>query len=285
LLSVIRTEAKTRLWISDSNDFIHGQNFASESDQRPSLAWFNKENLVVNSLRGGFPNLWLFNPTAQGRASLTDQPFVDQDAVAVPNSPLIVFNSNRDGRMHLWRLNSQTNELKQLTFGPTYDEAPSVSSDGKWIVYTSWDTNNQHLRGISVTGGESWAIGDYAAQNPQLSPDGKWIACLLQDPETSKWQTVIVPSDGNGKPRTIGEARSLVRWTPRADTLSAVVTDSKGVSNIWTLPIDGSKPQQLTRFDDEIILNFAWSPDGDRVACVRASLGSDVVLFKCRKVR
>jgi serine/threonine protein kinase len=285
LLSAIRTEAKTRLWISDSRDFTHGQSFAAESDQRPSLAWLNKENLVINSLRGGFPNLWLFNPIAQSRTSLTDQPFVDQAAVVVPNSPLIVFNSNRDGRMHLWQLNSKTNQLKQLTFGPTYDEAPSVSSDGKWIVYTAWNLNNPHLRGIATNGGESWAIRDYAAQDPQLSPDGKWIACLLQDPKTLKWLTVIVPSDGSGEPRKIDEAQSLVRWVPHTNTLSAVVTDSKGVSNVWQLPINGSSPRQLTHFDDEKILNFAWSPEGDKIACMRASLGSDVVLFRRHTAR
>jgi serine/threonine protein kinase/Tol biopolymer transport system component len=284
-LSIIRTEAKTRLWISDSNDFVHGQSFTSESDQRPSLAWFDKENLVVNSLRGGFPNLWLFNPVTQNRAGLTSQPFVDQNAAVVPQSKAVIFNSNRDGRMHLWQLHSQTNQLQQLTFGSTYDEAPDVSPDGKWIVYTSWNASNPRLRGISTKGGESWAIGDYTAQNPQLSPDGEWIACLLQDSKTLKWLTAIVPSNGKGEPRIISEAQSLVRWLPHTNTLSSVVIDSKGVSNIWTLPIDGSAPRQLTRFDDEAILNFAWSPEGDKLACVRASLGSDVVLFRRRTIR
>jgi TolB protein len=267
------------------SDFAHGQSYSLESDQRPSLAWFDKENLIVNSLRGGFPNLWLFNPTGQSRTSLTDQPFVDQDAVVVPNSPLIIFNSNRNGRMHLWQLDSQTSQLRQLTFGPAYDESPNVSSDGNWLVYTSWNANNPHLRGVSTKGGESWAIGNYTAQNPQLSPDGKWIVCLLQDPKTLKWLTAIVPSSGNGEPRIVDEARSLVRWVPHTNTLSTVTTDSKGISNVWTVPINGSTLRQLTRFDDEKILNFAWSPEGDRIACVRASLGSDVVLFRRHTVR
>ncbi len=58
----------------------------------------------------------------------------------------------------------------------------------------------------------------------------------------------------------------VARW----EGLTSVITDAKGVSNIWRVPVDGSAPQQLTRFDDNVILAFSWSPGG-RQACVCSS--------------
>jgi Tol biopolymer transport system component len=57
------------------------------------------------------------------------------------------------------------------------------------------------------------------------------------------------------------------------------VTDRRGVSNIWSTPLGSGRPRQITHFEDQRILKFAWSPAGDHLACLRESFGSDVALF------
>ena len=37
---------------------------------------------------------------------------------------------------------------------------------------------------------------------------------------------------------------------------------SKGVTNIWSYPLDGGQAKQLTDFKNDQIFNFRWSPDG-----------------------
>ncbi len=284
-LAAVKVESKASLWISSRKNQLSGQSVSAEAEEHPSLAWQDQDHLIVNSLRSGFPNLWAFDINDQTRTTLTNEPFVEQDAVSVPGSKSIIFSSNRSGEFHLWNFDPESNTYTQLTSGPGYDETPSISRDGKWTVYTSWNGNNPHLYKVSRTGGARSLLSSYLARDPDISPDGKLVACYLQDPRTLDWSVGVIPFDSEGRPQFFPNARLPVRWSPDGTALSTVLTDGRGVSNIWTVPLDGSAPRQITQFDDETILKFAWSPQGDRLACMRASSGSDVVLFKRQEAK
>jgi Tol biopolymer transport system component len=51
------------------------------------------------------------------------------------------------------------------------------------------------------------------------------------------------------------------------------------VSNIWSQPLNGGKPVQLTNFTTGRIFNFDWSRDGKWLALARGSMTNDVVLI------
>ena len=53
---------------------------------------------------------------------------------------------------------------------------------------------------------------------------------------------------------------------------------SNNVSNIWSLPLDGGPPKQVTQFKDMLITGFAWSHDGKQLACMRGALMRDAIL-------
>ena len=67
-------------------------------------------------------------------------------------------------------------------------------------------------------------------------------------------------------------------WSPN-NTLT-YIDQRNGVSNIWSQPIDGSPPKQLTNFKSGRIFQFAWSPDGKWLALARGTMTSDVVMIK-----
>jgi hypothetical protein len=52
-----------------------------------------------------------------------------------------------------------------------------------------------------------------------------------------------------------------------------------GVSNIWSLPLDGGKPVQLTDFKADQIFWFDFSRDGKQLAVSRGVQTSDVILI------
>ena len=133
-----------------------------------------------------------------------------------------------------------------------------------------------------MKGGNSEQIGSFQAKAPQISPDGKWIACYLQDPRTLNWTIGVISSSGEGPVRTFVDTDAPFRWLPDGTSLTVAIQDNKGVSNIWAIPVDGSKRTQITHFADQTIANFAWSPQGKRLACIRVGLGSDVALFTRR---
>ena len=285
-MTAIKLESRATVWVSAPGNLTRGETLPAEADERPSLSWSDDEHLVLNSQRSGYPNLWLLDVASQAGSSLTDDPYVQQDAVALPGGKSVVFASNRNGQSKIWRFDRTNSTYVQLTFGPDYDEMPTVSPDGKWVVYTSWTGNIQHLRKVPAAGGDGSAIGAYVARDAQISPDGKWIACYALDSVTSTWGVAVIPFDGSDPPRRIADANLPLRWSPDGNALTSVLTDRNGVSNLWSLALDGSQaPKQLTHFDDEMIANFAWSPNGDRIACLRMRLGADVALFSQEESR
>ena len=50
--------------------------------------------------------------------------------------------------------------------------------------------------------------------------------------------------------------------------------------NIWSFPLAGGDPRQITNFTDRTIESFAWSRDGTRLAVLRTTTTSDIVLLR-----
>jgi Tol biopolymer transport system component len=61
--------------------------------------------------------------------------------------------------------------------------------------------------------------------------------------------------------------------------LITYIDNRRGVSNIWSLPLAGGSPKQLTDFTDDRISWFGWSRDGQRLAVSRGVVTSDVMLI------
>ncbi len=281
-ITAVKTDSKASVWVSRPNDFTRGDTAPAQAERQASLSWADAQHLILDSRRNGYPNFALLDLETQSFSALTNEKHVEQSAAAVPGSggKAIVFASNRSGEFHIWRFDSEANKMQQLTFGSSYDEQPSLSPDGKWIVYASYVQDLSHLMKVPASGGQVEQIASYSAQDPQISPDGKWIACSLHDPASGKWSVAVIPFNGSADPRVIPGASAPFRWSPDNSSLTTTRTNANGVSNLWRIPLDGEPPVQLTQFEDESILALAWSPLGDRIACLRANVGADVALFK-----
>jgi Tol biopolymer transport system component len=69
-------------------------------------------------------------------------------------------------------------------------------------------------------------------------------------------------------------------WQWSRDQQSLVYVETRnGVSNLWSQPLDGSAPKQLTNFQSDQIFSFSWSPDGSQLALSRGTSTSDVILI------
>ena len=71
-----------------------------------------------------------------------------------------------------------------------------------------------------------------------------------------------------------------ISFTPDGRSLAFIGKRDNG-ANLWTIPADGNgEPKPLTDFKTETIFFwFAWSADGKRLALIRGTGATDVVLL------
>ena len=90
---------------------------------------------------------------------------------------------------------------------------------------------------------------------------------------------VICAADGSGDQHVLRDVGAVrVRWTP--DSRAITYVDAGSQRNLWTMPSTGGTPRQITRFEDRVIIDFDWSPDGTKLVVARRLETNDIVLLK-----
>jgi Tol biopolymer transport system component len=179
-------------------------------------------------------------------------------------------------------MDSDGNNPKQLT--DSFAGAGSdCSPDGKWVVWGSKFDPEKGVWKVPMEGGNSVRLSDAEAEPPIISPDGKTIAYSYEDPSANPPQGVAIMAFEGG-PRTkhfdiFSSIGTWFRWG--ADSRSLLYTKNEGgVDNIWSQPIAGGKPKQMTHFSSEMISSFDLSRHGKRLVMSRGTIKQDVLLIR-----
>jgi Tol biopolymer transport system component len=131
-----------------------------------------------------------------------------------------------------------------------------------------------------MDGGQPVQLTEKECSSPIFSPDGKQFICSYKDDPKSPRKIAVYSSDGGSPIKLLDppEDWATFRWMPDGRTISYVVTKG-GVGNIWSKPLEGGTPKQITNFTSEGIESFDFSPDGKQIAIARGTGTSDVVLI------
>lgn len=178
-------------------------------------------------------------------------------------------------RSTIWLVTADGGRPVQLTYGPRRDGAPRWSPDGRFLAFLSDRPNpagghgragdRPQLYVLPMDGGEPRRLTDLplGAGPAVWSPDGRAIAFAAR-----------VPAE---PPPTDPEARRRWEQRPRVVTRAHYKDDGSGYtldapSRLFVVPLDGPSPlSPLSRTPGEG--QPAWSPDGRRLAFVRARTG------------
>src|SRR5205807_127168 len=250
-----------------------------------SVGWTPDGRIVFSSAEGNEVNLWIMNADGTNRQQLTSNLGRNIGPTISPDGRYVVFSSTRSGRQNIWRMNIDGASSKQLTQGVA-ESVPVVSPDGRWVVYTALGTTRPTIWKVSIDGGEPTEITHKVSTTPTISPDGRFIAYLYTespDPLVPPNKIAIIPLDGGEPVKTFScqppsAVQMYLQWS--ADAKSILYnTNANNVTNVWSQPLDGSAPRQVTDFKDSFMTGFAYSHDGKQLACARGIFNRDAVII------
>jgi TolB protein len=244
------------------------------------VAWTPDGRLITEQIEGDDLQLISLDPSSGESHPVTFEGPLNFGADVSPDGRRLAFISNRTGMMKIWTSDITGNNPRRLTDEDGEEILPHFAPDGEWIVYIALIGDEWFMRKASSSGGTPVALTDDTAFLARVSPDGKQIACLGLDATNDRYRLAVVPFDG-GPLRflPVKDEFQLHCWMPAGDELACSLRE-EGVDNLWAVPLDGSPPRKLTRFEKGRILSADWNAAGDSVAVLRRETSSDVVLIR-----
>lgn len=282
-LVAVQSNRVSNIWVAPNGDAsraIQVKSGGNNDEGKDGLAWTPDGRIVYYSRASGAEDIWIMNGDGTGQKQLTIDEGSNYDLKVTPDGRYIVFTSERNGHQNVWRMDLDGGNPRQLTSGNS-DYGTAISPDSQWVIYGSQTAGKSTLWKVSIDGGNAAPFTEYSAEDPELSPDGKLIACQYSEGVNSPWRYAIIPAVG-GLPIKVFDitgASKNYRWVVDSRYLTYDETRND-VANIWSLPLDGSPPKQLTDFKTDNIYNFQWSADGKQLVLARGTTTSDVVLIR-----
>lgn len=279
-LVTLQVDRLTNIWVMPNGEIGRAKQITSGVGHTNGLSFTPEGKILYSSITAGDLNIWLMEPDGSRKTQFTVNAGVNYHPVMSPDSHYIVFASNRNGPFNIWRMEADGSNPKQLTTGGT-DVNPCFSPDSKWVVYESFSNGVPMLWKVSIDGGAAVQLTTVYSSLPAVSPDGKTIACRYLDKKVDARKIALITLDGGQLIKTYEipiHYWQRIRWT--SDGLALTYIDVRdGIANIWSQPVDGRPPAQLTDFKNDLIFSYDWSRDGRQLACERGVETSDVVLI------
>jgi serine/threonine protein kinase/Tol biopolymer transport system component len=267
---------------TDANNVKQITNGKSEGET--GLSWMPDGHVVYDSNASGSINIWVTDADGKNQKQLTNDAGNNHTPSATPDGRYILFVSNRAVTQNIWRMNVDGSNQVQLTHG-TNEFWVRSTPDSKWAIYTSTDSGKDAVWKVPVEGGERVRITEDDTRSASVSPDMKLFACLQREEKiASPFRVALYSFDDGHLVRMLDVSQFIkagvgFRWS--ADGRALLYIDTRGgISNIWSLPLDGGKVVQLTDFKTGEIFWFDLSRDGRQFAFSRGAVTNDVVLIK-----
>ena len=263
----------SNIWIAPGGDSSRARQITSGTNNYRNLEWTPDGKLVFEL----GSDIWIIEADGSGQKQLTTEGHNNRMPSACAGG-YIVFSSNRQGARRIWRMDIDGSNQKPLTSGDM-EYFPTCSPDGKWVLYASSASGVQNLWKVTIDGGNAVQLTDRFSGRPIISPDGKLIAVkYINDPSSRKVVMALIPFEGGEPVKLLDIPGFFIHWS-RDGRAIQYIDNRGGSSNLWSQPIDGGPPKQLTDFKSDKLFSFAWSADGKQLAVSRGVDAEDVVLI------
>lgn len=283
-IASIVSDRTAALWVAENSDPASAKLVTRVAGDRLwsnlGLSWLPDGRLLYSSRASGAAELWTMNADGTGQKQITFDGGLNITPAATHDGRFFVYMTQRNGQRQIWRVNADGSNAKQLT-QTSGSNSPRITPDGKWVVYTEVADNKPSLFKVSIDGGEPVKLGSFNALYPAPSPDGKYVACYIVTPDNKRRLSIISFPDAKVVTQFdmyMEYDLPIIKWTPDGRSLLYAMSRN-GVSNIWSQPVKGGAPKQITNWDSDEIFRFDWSRDG-RLAVERGTFVNDIVLIQ-----
>lgn len=278
------------IWRMHSTQAQDAEPVSPESANCVAPQWTADGRIVFEQQLNGQHHIWTMAADGTGRKQLTVTGS-NYDPSISSDGRMLSYMSDRNGSAAIWTMDIDGGN-PVMVFKTDAEPFPQLSPDGKWIAFTAtgaghWPT----LRRVGSTGGPAMELNDKLWLQPSISPDGKWIAGFYAEHPSGTQNfpdsIAVIGSDG-GQPWNVipipasASTSASIRWSPDGRQLTYVERRKEG-ANIWSLPLNGGAPHQLTQLHGYALFSFDWSRDGKQLALSRGIQARDVVLIQSAK--
>ncbi len=281
----IAAESSAQIWLAAPNeDEARARKLSSgSSDGSSGLDWTPDGRIVYTAQTGDTFDIWSMSADGSGRKQLTSNEDFESNPTVSPDGRYILFTSDRGGIPHIWRMDIDGGNPKQLTQGGFEDYTPICSADSNTVVFLSWRSGTNRLWKIPINGGEPVQVSDLPFQGSGFLPDGKLMFGSYFDDQVSppRSRPALLSFETGQLVKVFDLPKKAgVAWGMTDEHTFIYQEQRDGVDNLWTVPVDGSTPKQLTKFTSQNIFGFKLSRDGKRIAIARGTASSDIILIK-----
>lgn len=276
-LATVQSEVLSSIWVAPDGNADRARNISASPSSYigvENMDWTPDGRIVHVASSGASSDIWITSADGSGGRQLTHSGNHGKLRVS-PDGRALVFMSDRSGSPNLWSMNIDGAEQRRLTHWDT-EFTLDISPDGKSIVFSSARSGSMELWKMPIEGGDAIQLTRGGAWLPVISPDGKWIACVIS--RMGGRNIAMIPFEGGAAVKTF-ELPGPVGWSRDGKNL-LYVDRRDGYANLWSQPLDGGKPKQITKFKAERMFNWAWSRDGRQLAVSLGSYRGDVVLIR-----
>jgi Tol biopolymer transport system component/phage shock protein PspC (stress-responsive transcriptional regulator) len=281
----LQMDINVNLWVGPANDPDAAVQITSgRMDGMAGLAWTADDRIVYQGNIGDSYQMWMVNADGSSAHQVTHDRYFHTQPTVCESGRSIVFESDPAGTLHLFKTDLDGNNLTQVTDGPGESGASCPVQSNSVVFSGTGPDGRTKLYKMELGGPPPVPLSDQLLLGtPSYSPDGTRVLVALMDPKTGLVKGYVLPSSGGPAlfstdiPSTL-DSMGVVGWTADGRGFAAV-DDRSGFPNLWSFPFDHSPAKQLTHLGQSQIHNFAWSPDGKRIALSRGSFEQNVVLI------
>ena len=257
-------------------------------EARPTFAepGISPDGSEIAFVSGG--DIWTV-PAAGGEARLlVSHEATESRPLYAPDGRRLAFVSTRTGGGDIYVLAIATGDLTRLTWDDGAEQLDGWSADGRWVYFSSSSLDiagmNDLFR-VPATGGTPTLVSRdrylsefFAAP----SPGGAAVAFVARGMASSQWwrnghshidetELWLLGGPGEGGYRQLlprGAKQLWPMWSADGTALY-FMSDRSGSENLWTLPVAGGEPRQLTTFRSGRVLWPSITRDGKTIAFER----------------